>query len=217
MNPLEAHGLHRFYRRAGTEVAALLDVSLSCEPGETVAVTGPSGSGKSTLLSLLAGLDEPDGGIVHVAGQRMSHLTPAASARLRARRIGVLTQTSGLLDHLSVLGNVRFAASLRHGSGPGPDQLLDGLGLQAVRNSFPRTLSGGETARAGLAVALAGGPCVLLADEPTAEVSAQEEDSILDLLREWRPPHGATVVVTHADAVAARADRVLHLLDGRPA
>lgn len=215
MTPLEAHGLHRFYRRGGNEVAALLDVSLSCAVGETVAVTGPSGSGKSTLLGLLAGLDDPDGGAVHIAGQRLSHQSPAAAARLRARHIGVLTQSSGLLGHLTLIENVRFAASLRNGSGPTPEELLEGLGLSAVRRASTRTLSGGETARAGLAVALAGAPVVLLADEPTAEVSSSEEDTILDLLREWRPAAGATVVVTHSARVAAYADRVVHLTDGR--
>ena len=216
MMPLEAHGLHRFYRRGGgNEVAALLDVSLTCAAGETVAVTGPSGSGKSTLLGLLAGLDDPDGGAVHVAGHRLSHQNPAVSARLRARHIGVLTQSSGLLGHLSVLENVRFAASLRAGSGPDPEELLDALGLSAVQRATTRTLSGGETARAGLAVALAGAPAVLLADEPTAEVSSTEEDTILDLLRQWLPAAGATVIVTHSATVAAYADRVVHLTDGR--
>jgi putative ABC transport system ATP-binding protein len=213
--PLAAHGLHRFYRRGGSEVAALLDVSLSCRAGETIAVTGPSGSGKSTLLGLLAGLDDPDGGAVHIAGQRLSHRTPAVAARLRARHIGILTQSSGLLGHLSVLENVRFAAGLRAGGGPPPEELVDVLGLRAVRRSTARTLSGGETARAGLAVALAGAPAVLLADEPTAEVSAEEEHTILDLLRQLRPQDGATVVVTHSEVVAARADRIVHLIDGR--
>jgi putative ABC transport system ATP-binding protein len=217
MIPLAAHGLHRFYRRGGSEVAALLDVSLTCRAGETVAVTGPSGSGKSTLLGLLAGLDDPDGGAVHIAGRRLSHQSPAAAARLRARHIGILTQSSGLLGHLSVVENVRFAAGLRAGGGLSPEELIDALGLGAVRRSTTRTLSGGETARAGLAVALAGAPAVLLADEPTAEVSAEEEHTILDLLRQLRPQDGATVIVTHSDVVAARADRIVHLIDGRTA
>ena len=217
MTPLVAVGLHRFFRRGGNEVAALLDVSLRCEAGETVAVTGPSGSGKSTLLGLLAGLDDPDGGSVHVVGERLSHRSPAVAARLRARHIGVLTQSSGLLGHLDVLENVRFAASLRTGAGPRPEELVDALGLHDVRRGTVRTLSGGETARAGLAVALAGAPAVLLADEPTAEVSSSEEDTILALLQTWRPRDGATVIVTHSAAVAAHADRVLHLADGRAA
>ena len=217
--PLEAVGLHRFYRRGETEVAALKDVSLNCAAGETVAVTGPSGSGKSTLLGLLAGLDDPDGGLVRVAGQRLSHQRASVSARLRARHVGVLTQASGLLAHLGVLENVRFAAALRgahhDGAGPTPDELVDGLGLAAVRHSSPRTLSGGETARAGLAVALAGAPVLLLADEPTAEVSSAEERTVLELLRTWRPHGSATVIVTHSAAVAAYADRTVHLVDGR--
>lgn len=217
MRPLEARGLHRFYRRGDDEVAALLDVSLDCAAGETVAVTGPSGSGKSTLLSLLAGLDDPDGGAVHVNGEQISHQSPSRAAGIRARHVGVLTQGSGLLGHLTVLENVRFAAGLRSGAGPRPDELVDGLGLNAVRASVPRTLSGGETARAGLAVALAGSPAVLLADEPTAEVSNDEENTILELLTQWRPRDGATVIVTHSAAVASRADRIVHLLDGRVA
>jgi putative ABC transport system ATP-binding protein len=213
--PLEARGLHRFYRRGDTEVAALLDVSLRCAAGETVAVTGPSGSGKSTLLGLLAGLDDPDGGHVYVAGRRLTHQSSAVAARLRARHIGILTQVNGLFGHLNLLENVRFAAMLGRTGGPPPAELIDALGLRAVRNSTVRTLSGGETARAGLAVALAGAPTVLLADEPTAEVSAGEEATILELLGQWRPHDGATVIVTHSPTVAAHADRIVHLIDGR--
>ena len=165
----------------------------------------------------MAGLDDPDGGAVHVSGERLSHQSPAAGAGIRARSVGVLTQSSGLLGHLTVLQNVQFAASLRHGSGPSPQELVEGLGLSAVRRSVPRTLSGGETARAGLAVALAGSPAVLLADEPTAEVSTDEENTILELLTQWRPPGSATILVTHSAAVASHADRVVHLLDGRVA
>jgi len=219
--PLEARGLHRFYRRGDTETAALLDVSLACAAGELIAVVGPSGSGKSTLLALLAGLDDPDGGQVLVYGRRLSHAGPRAAARLRARHIGVLTQSSPLLSHLTLRQNVLLAAGLRAGARDGPfdsrgvDALLDDLGLASVANSTPRQLSGGETARAGLAAALAGQADVLLADEPTAEVSAEEERSVLELLRSARPAHGATVVVTHSAAVAAAADRILHLRDGR--
>jgi putative ABC transport system ATP-binding protein len=164
---------------------------------------------------LLAGLDDPDGGVVHVAGHRLSHQSPTVAARLRARHIGILTQANGLFGHLSVQDNVRFAAWLGRAGGPPPAKLIDDLGLRAVRNSTTRTLSGGETARAGLAVALAGAPTVLLADEPTAEVSADEETTILDLLGQWRPRDGATVIVTHSPAVAAHADRIVHLVDGR--
>ena len=214
---LEARGLHRFFRRGGEEVAALRDVSLTLGEGEMVAIVGPSGSGKSTLLNLLAGLDDPDGGSVQVAGRRLSHEPASVQSRVRGELIGVLTQTSGLVEHLDVLDNLRLAASFR--SNPTPltqlRSLLGDVGLGQHVHARPSTLSGGETARANLAVALVGGPRLLLADEPTAEVSTPEEASLLELLRSLQPPDGATVLVTHSPAVAAAADRVVHLVDGR--
>jgi putative ABC transport system ATP-binding protein len=217
---LEARGLHRFYRRGGrvdSEVAALLDADLTVQPGELVAVVGPSGSGKSTLLGLLAGLDDPDGGSVMIAGERMSHRPPAEQSRLRGRLVGVVTQTSGLVTHLSLLDNVLLAASFRRGarvSAADVRELLDRLGLHR-HSARPTTLSGGETARANLAAALVGNPALLLADEPTAEVSRVEETAILQLLDDHRPAAAGTVLVTHSAAVAERADRVLELSAGR--
>jgi putative ABC transport system ATP-binding protein len=213
---LAGRGLHRFYRSGDTEVAALRDVTFEVLPGEFVAVMGPSGSGKSTLLNLLAGLDDPDGGSVWIDGERISHRPPGEQARLRARLIGVLTQTSGLLDHLSVVHNVALAGSFRPGRAPlDAAALVQAVGLTERARARPATLSGGEAARANLAVALAGGPRVLLADEPTAEVSKAEEAVLLELLRRIAPAGGATVVVTHAVAVADAADRVLELRDGK--
>jgi putative ABC transport system ATP-binding protein len=213
---IEAQGLHRFYRRGDEEVAALLDVSLTVEPGELVAVRGASGSGKSTLLVLLAGLDEPDGGAVYIGGRRISHHGGRDRAELRRRFVGVLTQTSGLVGHLSVRDNVDVARRLRGGDGTtSADELIDAVGLASRAGAYPPQLSGGETARAGLAVALAGAPLVLLADEPTAEVSWAEETDLLRLVRELRPEQGGTVVVTHSNAVAEAADRVLDLHEGR--
>jgi putative ABC transport system ATP-binding protein len=223
---LDARGLHRFYRRGDGEVAALKDVSLTVAPAEMVAVIGPSGSGKSTLLNLLAGLDDPDGGSVWVGEDRLSHRKPTVQARLRGTHIGMLTQTSGLVEHLSVRGNVVLAGSIRrsararNGTPPddegraNADDLLTSLGIHERADARPSTLSGGETARAGLAVALVGSPTVLLADEPTAEVSRDEEAGILALLRRAHS-QAATVLVTHSAAVATAADRVIELVDGR--
>ena len=231
---LEVRGLHRFYFTGGErEVAALKDVSFSVYPGELVALVGPSGSGKSTLLNLIAGLDNPDGGNIWVSGHRVSHRNPAEQSILRGCLVGVLTQSSALMDHLSVEANVAVAAALRTrarasrrakelgvSSSTGSreeseDDLLEALGMAERRTARPNTLSGGETARANLAVALAGTPVVVLADEPTAEVSRMEERAVLDALSEHRPRQGATVVVTHSPAVAAVADRVLELDYGR--
>jgi putative ABC transport system ATP-binding protein len=216
---LDAQGLHRFFRRGGEEVAALKDVSITLLPGELVAVVGPSGSGKSTLLNLLAGLDDPDGGVVRVAGERLSHTSATTQARLRGRLVGILTQSSGLVEHLDLTGNLRLAASFRSTSTSSAelDRLLVDVRLDGRRRARPSTLSGGETARANLAVALVGGPRLLLADEPTAEVAADEEVALLRLLRDLQPADGATLVVTHSPTVAAAADRVVRLVDGRAA
>jgi putative ABC transport system ATP-binding protein len=169
------------------------------------------------LLNLLAGLDDPDGGFVRVDGRQLSHEPTTRQARIRGELIGVLTQSSGLLEHLDVLGNLRLAASYRstHTSTDDLLSILEGTLLSERAHARPSTLSGGETARANLAVALAGGPRLLLADEPTAEVSTPEETTLLDLLRTLQPENGATVIVTHSPAVADAADRVLELLDGR--
>lgn len=211
---IEARGLHRFYRRGDEEIPALRDVSLTVKMGEFVAIVGPSGSGKSTLLSLLAGLDNPDGGSVWISGERFSHRRPADQARRRAKQVGILTQSSGLIEHLTVAGNVRLAGSFRSRRSDA-QLLLDELGISHRARAWPSTLSGGETARANLAVALVGEPLVLLADEPTAEVSRDEERRILALLRRVRPGQGATIIVTHSAAVAAAADRTMHMTDGK--
>jgi putative ABC transport system ATP-binding protein len=211
---VDVRGLHRFFRRGSDEVAALRDVSFDVRAGEHVAVRGPSGSGKSTLLALLAGLDRPDAGEVRLDGTAYNFRDAPDPSRTRRRAIGVLTQTSSLLAHLTVAGNVRTAARVRRCDAD-VDQLLAMVGLTARRDAWPTELSGGETARAGLAAALVGSPRLLLADEPTAEISSAEESDLLALLREIRPHDGATIVVTHSDAVADAADRVLELDAGR--
>jgi putative ABC transport system ATP-binding protein len=213
----EARELYRFYHAGDDETFALRGVTLVVGPGEIVAVVGPSGSGKSTLLSCLAGLDEPDGGHVVVAGRRITRRPEAARAALRARWIGVLQQSGNLLEHLTVSQNVRVARSLarREGEGASVEELLQSLDLARRSSARPDTLSGGEAARAGLAVALANDPPLLLADEPTGEVDADNEARILDLLRARADQGGAVVVATHSDRVADAADRVMRLVDGR--
>lgn len=211
---LEVRGLHRFFRRGGEEVAALRDVSFSVNAGELVAVRGPSGCGKSTLLTLLAGLDRPDAGEVRLDGAVVNHREARTGGRTHRATTGLLPQSGGLIEHLRVRENVRFAARLR-GSEVDADQLLTTVGLGKRLRAWPSELSGGETARAGLAVALVGDPRLLLADEPTAEVSSTEEQLLLEHLRTGRPSSAATVVVTHSDTVAAAADRVIELAEGR--
>ena len=213
---LEAVELYRFFRTGDEEVRALRGVSLQVATGEFVAVAGPSGSGKSTLLACVAGLDEPAGGSVHIAGERMSNRPEPERARLRARSLGVLLQSGNLLGHLDVIGNVRLSQRI---SGIKPpvraEDLLERLGLGGRRRALPDQLSGGETARAGLAVALAAGPPVIVADEPTGELDSVAEEQVLGLLRERTRNGGAVLVVTHSATVMTEADRTVRLLDGK--
>jgi putative ABC transport system ATP-binding protein len=216
MRPLEAFELYRFYHSGDDETAALRGVSLQLQAGGFVALMGPSGSGKSTLLACLAGLDEPDGGRVEVMGARMSRRPEAVRAALRARHIGIMTQSGNLFEHLTVEDNMRLQMSLAKKSDPSAiEHLLGVMGLAPRRLARPSQLSGGEAARAGLAVALSADPQVLLADEPTAEVDSATEVEILKLLRDRCRAGGAILVATHSEELAATADSVLRLRDGR--
>ncbi|HEX9553095.1 MAG TPA: ATP-binding cassette domain-containing protein [Streptosporangiaceae bacterium] len=217
---LHASELYRFFHAGDDETFALRGVSVSVNAGEIVAVVGPSGSGKSTLLSCLAGLDEPDGGHVTVAGQRITRRHAAMRAGLRARWIGMLLQTNNLVNHLTVAQNIQAAQSLvKRGTAPrqSPAALLADVGLADRGGARPSTLSGGESARAALAVALANDPPVLLADEPTGEVDREAQVRILDLLRQRAADGKAILVVTHSPDVATAADRIVHIVDGRVA
>ncbi len=213
---LRAQELYRFFHAGDDETFALRGVSLQVNAGEMVAVVGPSGSGKSTLLACLAGLDEPDGGHVVVAGQRITRRPEAARAALRARWIGILLQSNNFIDHLSVTQNIHAAQALvKNGTPRQASTLLAEVGLADRAHARPSTLSGGESARAALAVALANDPPVLLADEPTGEVDRQAQSLVLDLLRGRAADRKAVLVVTHSRDVAAAADRIVHIVDGR--
>jgi putative ABC transport system ATP-binding protein len=213
-----ARELYRFYRAGDEETLALRGISLTVRSGEVVAVTGPSGSGKSTLLALLAGLDEPDGGHVLLAGERMSHRPEAQRTMLRRRLVGVLRQSGNLVEHLDVRANVALVQGLRGRRSP-PRRtvadLLDVVALTHRASALPGELSGGELARAGLAVALAGDPAVLIADEPTGELDLANEHRVLALMRQVAAGGTAVVVASHSAEVAAGADHVLRLADGR--
>jgi putative ABC transport system ATP-binding protein len=218
MAVLEARELYRFYHAGDEETLALRGVSLSVAAGEMVAVMGPSGSGKSTLLACLAGLDDPDGGMVLVDGERLSRRSEQERARIRARRIGVVFQSGNLLGHLDVRQNVFLAQRLAGRHDPARvDQLLETVGIQGRAHAVPTQLSGGELARASLVVALANDPPVLLADEPTGELDTHTADRVLALIRERVAEGTAVVAVTHNQHVAEAADRVLELRDGRAA
>jgi putative ABC transport system ATP-binding protein len=210
---LQASDLYRFFHVGDDETLALRGVSLDVNAGEVVVVAGPSGSGKSTLLACLAGLDEPDGGMVRIDGNQLSRLPEESRARLRAETIGVLYQHHNLVSHLSVAANVELAQRLagRRTAASTRAALIERCGLSARSQARPATLSGGELARAGLAVALANDPPVL----PTGELDRVTAARVVGLLREHADQGTAVLVATHDRVVAAAADRVLALRDGR--
>ncbi len=213
---LRAADLYRFYHSGDDETLALRGVSLEVGSGEIVAIVGPSGSGKSTLLACLSGMDDPDGGTVSVGGRRLSRQPEHERTPMRLREIGVLYQSGNLIEHLTVVDNIMLAQRLAGSPNVGRARtLLAELGLQARAKAHPSQLSGGELCRAGLAVALANDPRVVLADEPTGEVDSVTEGSVLDLLRERASRGVAIVLVTHSDSVARIADRTLRLVDGQ--
>ena len=212
---IEATDLFRFYHAGDEETLALRGVSLAVSAGEVVAVVGPSGSGKTTLLACLAGLDDPDGGVVRVQGQRLTRRSEADRARTRGSCMGVLLQSGNLLEHLSVIENVELAQSIASGTTTRPArELLTSVGLGEKLHARPSQLSGGQAARAGLAVALASAPAILLADEPSGEVDSANERGIIELLLAEAAKGTAVVVVTHSDRLAVAATRVVQLLDG---
>ncbi len=216
---IAATDLFRFFHAGDDdETVALRGVSLTVAPGEIVAVTGPSGSGKSTLLTCLAGLDDPDAGVVTIDGERISRRSELERAALRARHVGVLFQNNNLVPHLTVAQNIAFARKLATSSSnrsrTGAGSLLERLGIAGRSHAYPAQLSGGETARAGLAVALANAPSALLADEPTGELDSDSAALVLALLDECARDDMAVVVVTHNADVARIATRTVELRDG---
>jgi ABC-type lipoprotein export system ATPase subunit len=213
---LQAHGL---IKTVGTGRAArrLLDgAALEVQAGEVVAILGRSGSGKSTLLHLLGGLDRPDEGAITVAGERLVGRRSGALARIRLRHIGFVFQQFQLIEELTGLENVLLATQLPGAPTGGARRaraLVDSLGLGAVAGHRPHQLSGGEQQRFALARALVNGPELVLADEPTGSLDADNGAAVLEILRDL--PGRAVVIVTHEPEAAAIADRVLSLSAGR--
>jgi putative ABC transport system ATP-binding protein len=216
---LEANGLFRLRAQDGLQVPVLRNVSLRLARGEFATLMGPSGSGKSTLLHLLAGLDLPTSGSVFVDGIDMGVGGEEARARVRRERIGFIFQFFHLLPDLTVEENVtlplRIAGERPSRHQARTDSLLRLLGVEAQRRKLPSQLSGGEMQRVSIARALATQPPLLLADEPTGNLSSKAGEEVIALLREVCSKLGtAILLVTHNPRDAAAGDRILFLRDG---
>jgi len=217
---IRARALARCYRAGRQEVRALDGVDLDVGRGEFVALVGPSGSGKSTLLNLIGGLDRPTGGEIHVAGLELGKANDKALVRYRRERIGFIFQSFNLLATRSAVENVETPLMLadvpRKERRQRALELLESVGLAKRAEHRPNELSGGEMQRVAVARSLANKPVVLLADEPTGNLDSQTGQTILDLLRETvRAQNVTLLLVTHDMEVAAYADRIVHLRDGK--
>jgi putative ABC transport system ATP-binding protein len=217
---LRARGLERIYRQGRREIRAVAGVDLDVAPGRLVAVRGRSGSGKTTLLNLLAGLDRPDAGTVHLDDLEISALSEHDLVELRRRRVGVVFQTFGLVPILSAAENVgvplRLVGASREEREARVAELLDAVGLSAHAAQRPYELSGGQQQRVAVARALANHPELLVADEPTGQLDSATGRAVMTLLLDLVHTQGvAAVVATHDPTLVGLADQVVDLRDGR--
>lgn len=195
-------------------------VDLEVHRGETAVLLGPSGSGKSTLLNLVSGIDLPDAGQIEVAGVDLTRLTERARTLFRRDHVGFVFQFFNLVPTLTVEENVLFTIELQGDRGGARRAaaltMLDAVGLGGRRRSYPDVLSGGEQQRVAVVRALAHEPSLVLADEPTGNLDEASGERVIGMLRELVSARGGTLLmVTHAEQMAARADRVFRLRDGR--
>jgi putative ABC transport system ATP-binding protein len=215
---VELDDVSKRYETAAGVVRAIDGISLEVPPGTSIAITGPSGCGKSTVLGLIGGLDVPTTGRVLIGGQEISTLPEWRRARLRRHEIGLVFQSDDLLPFLTATENVSLQLSLNDpGDGNARTlELLAELGLEEGSDSFPDQLSGGQRQRVAIARALVHRPSLIVADEPTGSLDAENAAAVVDLLIAAQRSSGATLVlVTHETSVAGRLDRTVGMLDGR--
>ena len=215
---LTARHLNKVVPSAEGELSILHNLSLDLCRGDSLAIVGSSGSGKSTLLGLLAGLDLPSSGSIHLAGQDLSQLDEDQRARLRAEQVGFVFQSFQLLDSLNALENVMLPLELEgHADARQRARaLLERVGLGHRLSHYPRQLSGGEQQRVAIARAFVAEPAVLFADEPTGNLDSHTGERICDLLFELNRERGATLVlVTHDARLAQRCNRQIRLEAGQ--
>ncbi|WP_417235618.1 ABC transporter ATP-binding protein [Arthrobacter sp.] len=217
-HPLAMQHVAKAYRSGDTVVQALDDVSLTVAPGEFIAVTGPSGSGKSTLLHCASGLDTCDSGSILLGGTDITRLSDRKLTLLRRSATGFIFQAYNLMKTKTARENIVYPPRLQKRR-PDKDwlaQVVRTLGIEDLLDRYPNQLSGGQQQRVAVARSMMARPQILFADEPTGALDSASSDQLLDLFRWCTRQLGVTVLmVTHDRAAAARADRVIEMMDGR--
>lgn len=218
MNNLQIKSLSKVYGNGDTAVKALDDITFSVEKGEFVAIIGPSGSGKSTLLHLLGGVDKPSRGKIYVDNTDIYDLDETQLAIFRRRQIGLIYQFYNLIPILTVKENITLPILL-DGQKVDKKQLnniVTSLGLNDRLNHLPNQLSGGQQQRVSIGRALINNPAIILADEPTGNLDSKNSREIMELLKMFNKTYNQTlIVITHDERIAAQADRVISIKDGR--
>ncbi|MGA2179221.1 MAG: ABC transporter ATP-binding protein [Verrucomicrobiota bacterium] len=217
---VRVENVEKIFHRGSEDIHVLADLHLQVPTGEFLALMGPSGSGKSTLLNLIGGLDRPTKGLVSVAGERLDQLSDHRLAAWRARHVGFVFQLYNLMPVLTAERNVELPLLLTHLSKAERmkhvETALAVVGLSHRAKHYPRTLSGGEQQRVGIARGIVTDPTLLLCDEPTGDLDRKAGNEILDLLQALNREHGKTIImVTHDPHASARATRTVYLDKGQ--
>ena len=214
---LEFEKVTKKYQSAENELTVLKNFSIRFEPGSTTALMGPSGSGKTTLLGLAAGLDRPTEGAIKLFGEDISKKSENEIAAIRSKKIGFVFQSFHLISSLTALENIEIPGELLGDKAMKgrARELLDRVGLSERAHHFPTQLSGGEQQRVALARAYANSPQLLLADEPTGSLDADNSEKVLELLFSLNREMGTTLLIaTHDSELAKRCARVIRLEKG---
>lgn len=217
---IRLENVRKLFRTDEVETTAVDGVSLTVEEGEFLSIMGPSGCGKSTLMNIMGMIDRPDGGEYYFNGENVTHNTQKSLTELRRSRIGFVFQSFNLIDELTVFENVELP--MLYGGGLSAaerrdkvEQVLKKVDMGHRTRHFPRQLSGGQQQRVAVARAIVNRPKLILADEPTGNLDSEHGADVMDMLDALQNEGTTIVMVTHSSESAARADRVVNMLDGQ--
>lgn len=220
MTPLiEFKDIYKIYQMGDAEVHAIDGINMQVYPGEFLAIVGPSGSGKSTCMNIIGCLDVPTSGSYFLDGKDVSHMNDNELAEIRNKKLGFIFQQYNLIPKLNVLQNVElpllYAGLSEKEQSSRAMEALERVGLCDKAKNLPSQLSGGQQQRVSIARALAGNPSIILADEPTGALDSKTGKDVLDFLKKLHQEGNTIVLITHDNTIAAQAERVIRISDGK--